>query len=239
MRNIGTQIGRVIEREEMRQRMIDLAIEEQRSLGEELHDTLSQQIHGLSMIAQSVAAANPPDRRARALVDGLLDTHRQIRVLASGLVPVHIEAGGLVGALREMAREWERMYGTACSFEGDATAEPQDQRVSTALYRIAREAARNAVIHGQASHITIRLAALAAEAEGGAPGAIQLEVSDDGCGMAQVPIHGPGMGLQIMRHRCEIIGGELSIQSQPQVGTTVRCKIPFTSRWGLGGHHGS
>jgi two-component system CheB/CheR fusion protein len=231
MRNIGTQVGRVIEREEMRERMMDLAVEEQRSLGEELHDTLSQQIHGLSMVAQSLAATFPPDERLRALVDGLNDTHRQIRVLASGLVPVHIEAGGLVGALREMAREWERMYGTACSFDDAAGVAPGDQRVATALYRIAREAARNAVIHGQARHIEMRLRPT--------PTGVELEVRDDGCGMAEVPVRGPGMGLQIMRHRADLVGGTLDISSSPETGTTVRCTIPVTTRRELGGQHGA
>jgi signal transduction histidine kinase len=221
MRNVGTQLGRVIERDEARARVFDLAVEEQRSLGEELHDTLSQQVHGLSMLAQSMvktlAGAGIDDERVRALVEGLVDTHRQIRQLSSGLVPVRVEGSGLAGALAEMAAEWEQMHGVACVFEHEGNGGPDDERVATAVYRIAREAARNAVIHGAAEHIVIRLADDEEK--------LELAVHDDGQGMAVVPEGGPGMGLQIMRHRAEQIGGTLDIESTPGIGTVVRCKI--------------
>jgi signal transduction histidine kinase len=222
MRNIGTQLGRVIEREEARERMIDLAIEEQRSLGEELHDTLSQQIYGLTMLAQSLVQSPPApggeDERPRTLVDGLQDAHRHVRVLSRGLVPVRVDADGLDGALGEMAREWEQLYGTACVFEHEGvTAGADDERIATALYRIAREAARNAVLHGGARRIVIRLVTTADQ--------LELQVRDDGFGMEEVPLQGPGMGLQIMQHRAEIIGGTLEIESAPGRGTVVRCRI--------------
>jgi two-component system sensor kinase FixL len=221
MRNVGTQIGRVVEREEARERIFDLAVEEQRSLGEELHDTLSQQVHGLSMLAQSMVnglvAAGVDETRLRALVNGLLETHKQIRVLSNGLVPVQVEAGGLPAALEEMARRWEQMHGTECVFERDGEGDVDDDRVATALYRIAREAARNAVLHGEARRVVIRLV------EG--DGRLTLEIRDDGRGMAKVPENGPGMGLQIMRHRAEHAGGTLDIESSPGQGTVVRCRI--------------
>jgi signal transduction histidine kinase len=231
MRNVGTQVGRVIEREEARERLLDLAIEEQRSLGEELHDTLSQQIHGLSMLAQSVvqtmSAAGVDDGRVRALVDGLLGAHRQIRMLSRGLVPVRVEAGGLGSALEEMASGWEQMHGTSCVFEHEGDRDPDNERIATALYRIAREAARNAGLHGAAERIVIQLR----ETES----AVELEVRDDGQGMAEVPTEGPGMGLQIMRHRAELVGGVLDIDSEPGRGTVVRCTISTAAKSGAGG----
>jgi len=230
MRNVGTQLGRVIEREEARERELDLAVEEQRSLGEELHDTLSQQIHGLSMLAQSLVqtfrAPGMDQAPIRALVDGLLDTHRQIRMLSNGLVPVRVEAGGLEGVLEEMARGWEQMHGVQCVFEHEGDGDPDDERVATALYRIAREAARNAVLHGGAQRIVIRLV--------GSEDALELQVHDDGEGMAEVPADGPGMGLQIMRHRAHLVGGALEIDSEVGRGTVVRCRIESPRARGAG-----
>ena len=230
MRNVGTQLGRVIEREEARDRELDLAVEEQRSLGEELHDTLSQQIHGLSMLAQSLVqtfrAPGMDQAPIRALVDGLLDTHRQIRMLSNGLVPVRVEAGGLEGVLEEMARGWEQMHGVQCVFEHEGDADPDDEKVATALYRIAREAARNAVLHGAAQRIVIRLV--------GSDNALELQVRDDGQGMAEVPSAGPGMGLQIMRHRARLVGGTIEIDSEVGRGTVVRCRIENSRAKGAG-----
>jgi two-component system CheB/CheR fusion protein len=227
MRNVGTQIGRVIEREEARERVFELAVEEQRSLGEELHDTLSQQVHGLSMLAQSMVrnlkAEGIAERSVRALVDGLIEAHKQIRVLSNGLVPVRVEAGGLTGALEEMARGWQQ-NGAECVFEHEGSGDFEDDRVATALYRIAREAARNAVLHGGASRVVVRLVERDEE--------VTLEVRDDGRGMETVPVDGPGMGLQIMRHRAESVGGTLRIESSPGRGTRVRCRIVSNRRKG-------
>jgi len=133
---------------------------------------------------------------------------------------VRVEAGGLQGALQEMARDWYQMHGAECVFDDGDIVEPDDPGVATALYRIAREAARNAAHHGEAEHIVIRLRE--------AGGHLELEVRDDGRGMAEVPVAGPGMGLQIMRHRAELIGGTLEIGSAPGRGTVVRCSIPDT-----------
>jgi signal transduction histidine kinase len=173
------------------------------------------------MLAQSLvptlASRGAADDRARALLDGLLDMHRQIRLLSHGLVPVRVEAGGLHSALGEMARDWQQMHGTECIFVHEGQPDLDDERVATCLYRIAREAARNAVLHGAARLIVIRLVA-------GEDG-IELEVRDDGQGMAEVPADGPGMGLQIMRHRAALVGGVLDIESAVDSGTVVRCRI--------------
>ena len=121
-----------------------------------------------------------------------------------------------------MARRWEQMNGTECEFEHEqyGYGGGDDDRVATALYRIAREAARNAVLHGEARRVVIRLVE--------DDGSLTLEIRDDGRGMAKVPEDGPGMGLQIMRHRADHAGGTLEIESSPGRGTVVRCRIVST-----------
>ena len=85
------------------------------------------------------------------------------------------------------------------------------------LYRIAQEAVNNAVKHGEPRNITISL--------GKSDGLPVLAVSDDGKGFRLDANDDTGFGLRIMRRRAAIINGDLKIESAPDNGTTVRCKL--------------
>jgi len=85
------------------------------------------------------------------------------------------------------------------------------------LYRIAQEAAANAVKHGKPKEITI---SLTRDRKG-----INLTVHDRGKGMALTARHGR-MGIHIMKYRANAIGGSLTVDSKPNEGTTVTCHIP-------------
>jgi two-component system CheB/CheR fusion protein len=90
--------------------------------------------------------------------------------------------------------------------------------VALQLYRIAQEALNNAIKHGHASQVMIKLAA---------EEPIQsLTVQDDGVGFDVAGDHGSGMGLGIMRYRARMIGGTLSVESTSGKGTTVTCRFP-------------
>ena len=84
------------------------------------------------------------------------------------------------------------------------------------LYHIAQEAVNNAVKHGKASNILIRLHHAGAH--------VTLAIEDDGIGIPQ-PAPSTGMGLHIMSHRARMIGGALSIERRPNGGTLVTCAV--------------
>ena len=86
------------------------------------------------------------------------------------------------------------------------------------LYYIAREAVNNAIKHGHASQIVIRLAA---DEEQGA-----LTITDNGSGIADIPANNAGMGRHLMNYRARIIGGSLEIQRVATGGTMVTCLFP-------------
>jgi signal transduction histidine kinase len=77
---------------------------------------------------------------------------------------------------------------------------------------------RNGVRHGKAQHLGIRLA--------GRPDGLELRVQDDGPGLPPPGGRGAGLGLRIMAHRAQIIGGEFFIEAPPGGGTVVRCRLP-------------
>ena len=92
-----------------------------------------------------------------------------------------------------------------------------DVNVATNVYRIAQEAVANAIKHGRARAILIRLAAH--------NGRTTLQVRDDGRGF-RVKSRQSGMGLHTMRYRASMIGGSLEIRRDGVRGTLVTCCFP-------------
>jgi signal transduction histidine kinase len=86
-----------------------------------------------------------------------------------------------------------------------------------ALYRIAQEAIHNAVTHGHARHIVIRLAEVGDY--------LSLCIRDDGKGFKPDVRSGSGMGLRIMQYRANSVGGRLSVHSSGGGGTEVECLV--------------
>lgn len=92
--------------------------------------------------------------------------------------------------------------------------------VATHLYRIAQEALNNAIRHGQAQTVTIRLAA--------DPEALHLWVRDDGTGIPEQLPDTSGMGLRIMHYRARLLDGHLEIRRREEGGTEVHAVVPLT-----------
>jgi len=97
-----------------------------------------------------------------------------------------------------------------------------DDTVATHLYYIAREAANNAIKHGHARQIVIRLAA---DQHQGA-----LTIQDDGYGIGNLTPSNKGMGLHLMNYRAKIVGGSLEVQPVPTGGTVVTCLFPVGTK---------
>src|SRR4030095_1576 len=118
------------------------------------------------------------------------------RDLARGLHPVELSAAGLRDALSELAYRIDQ--NVACRFHCPRPVRVQDETLALNLYRIAQEAAANAVQHAKPKEITI---SLRRDRHG-----IILTVRDNGKGMAITPRH-ERLGLHIMKYRADAVGG--------------------------------
>jgi signal transduction histidine kinase len=90
--------------------------------------------------------------------------------------------------------------------------------MATHLYYIAQEAVNNAIKHGHARQIVIRLAAV--EHQG------TLAIQDDGCGIGNLVPGNKGVGLHLMNYRARMVGGSLEVQRVVSGGTIVTCLFP-------------
>ncbi len=220
---VGTQLGRVIERKTLQDRLLTLSEDEHRSIGQELHDDVGQELTGLALQVETLEEMLPePQGRVGQLAakigEAIARIRRKLRNLSRGLVPMEIDAPALETALEGLALQMNEETRAACTYSSRGRARVADRRTATQLYRIAQEAVCNAVKHSRAKNVEIELAVDGAAAV--------LEVRDDGRGLPAADEPTTGMGLHIMRHRAGLIGGTLTVEPAPDGGTRVRCRVP-------------
>jgi signal transduction histidine kinase len=212
-------------RHRLEEELLEISEREQQRIGRDLHDDLGQRLVGISymshLLANALSAGGSPEAQQAVKITALLnDALGLTRSLARGLHPVALKSGGLMAALADLAERTSEMFRVDCRFTGP-DAEPRlSDSVATHLYRIAQEAVTNAVNHGKADIIIIKLDAM--------PERSVLSVSDNGTGLPKLNPRRKGMGLRIMHYRADVLGGTLVFSTPENGGTTVTCAVPFT-----------
>ena len=212
----------ITERKSLQREILEIAALEQRRIGQELHDGIGQELTGLTMLTQrllgELAGHDPPHAAAATKIrSGLEQALSHVRAMSKGLVPVEIDAEGLMQALEDLAARTSELNGIACLFECQRPVAVADDQTAMHLYRMSQEAVTNAVKHGRPRQIVIRLGV-----EGGRT---TLRVIDDGTGITASSEKAAGTGLRIMRYRADLIGAQLDISSARPQGTIVTCSI--------------
>jgi PAS domain S-box-containing protein len=211
----------ITERRRLEEEVLNISEQEQRRIGQDLHDSICQQLAGIELMSQALEQVLASKSKKHAGQAAQIAAHvreaiTQTRMLAHGLCPVVLESEGLMSALQELAHSTAKMFSLDCVFRCDHPVQIHDNAIATHLYRIAQEAVSNAIKHGRASRIEI---GLAAEAD-----RVFLAVKDDGCGIPATPPR-TGAGLRIMQYRAGMIGGSVIIQRGVPSGTTVACSV--------------
>ena len=223
---VSSAIRDISERKRLEKTVLDISEREQRRIGQDLHDGLGQQLTGIAFMAkvqeQKLAERQIPEAAdAAKIVQFVNDAILRTRELARGLIPVVQDAHGLMSALQLYASEIEDLFGIACWFQCEQPVLIHDAPMATHLYRIAQEAANNAIKHGHPKTILIRL--YAGEREG------TLIVRDDGIGFERPLGPHAGVGMHIMNYRAGMIGGTLEIRREQPRGTIVTCRFPVSA----------
>src|SRR6058998_599003 len=212
----------VAERQRLDREIAQVADRERRRLGQDLHDRLGQHLTGTALAAQvlkeKLATKSAPEvTEAEKLVRYVEEGIDLTRNLARGFFSPELEADGLSVALEGLAENISERFAINCIFHGEEPIRLRDSEVATQLYRIAQEAATNAVKHADAENIDIRLTVDGAE--------LTLAIVDDGVGLPDKVSDSKGLGLRLMRHGAALIGGALNVQRNSRRGTTATCKV--------------
>jgi PAS domain S-box-containing protein len=220
----GAQAALAIENARLRQRVEQAAILEERSrLARELHDSVTQQLYSLTLMAEGwrrMVQRGRYDGVDEALAEvGQLGQQalKELRLLIYELHPPDLQEDGLLAALHGRLAAVERRSGVeARLIATDALDLPAP--LEATLYRIALEALNNTLKHAGATAVTLGLRV--------SDGQVILEVTDNGCGFDPSNANTGGLGLSSMRERAERVGGILTLCSAVGQGTTVRVVLP-------------
>jgi signal transduction histidine kinase len=213
----------ITERKNLERGMLIAAERERRTIGQDLHDGLCQQLTGTALAGQALlerlaADARPEESECRRIVEHLEEAISLARKLAKGLNPVELQADGLMEALEEFTATTTELFGVRCAFECDSPVLVHSPTTALHLYRIAQEAVSNALKHSGASEIIVRVDGLEA--------GVKLTVLDNGCGIPQARFIREGMGLRSMAERAKAIGAEFVIKRRFNGGTELSCTAP-------------
>jgi PAS domain S-box-containing protein len=202
--------------------------EERKKISRELHDEVVQTLVGINveltaLRAEAAASGSKLQEkvaRTQRLVEGSVQAvHR----FARGLRPAVLDDLGLVAALHAHCKTLaarKKIFIKLTAFRG---VENLGGDGCTVLFRVAQEALANVDRHAHASHVRINISRKAAR--------VRMEIADNGRSFSVEKTlakqNNKRLGLVGMRERIEMIGGSLTIESTPGIGTTVRAEIPL------------
>ena len=198
-------------------------LEERNRIARELHDTLEQELAGITMqldLAVDCFRQAPPvafralDAARKMSRHSMEEARRSVWDLRCDL----LEQGDLPSALRQIVQSLIPRNGTRIDVDVSGTPARLPVRAEMNLLRISQEAIANAIKHGHASTIRIGLQYSLEK--------VILQVRDDGCGFSPDHTASAGhFGMLDMHERAESLGSHLQIESAPGGGTLVAVEV--------------
>ena len=210
--------------EDLAGRLITAQETERARIARELHDDISQRVAAIS-IAMSECQRSEL-QASRELLEVLAAAQRQtialtenVRLLSHDIYPSVLEHADLVDALRSHCGEFANQHSLTVVVEADGDLAISDMTIALCLYRVVQEALRNIAKHANAHRVLVSVRRVEDE--------VQLAVMDDGKGFnpAQARVQNGGLGLRSIEERIRLVGGRLSIETAPHMGTTITVRV--------------
>ena len=208
-------------------RVLTVQEEERKRISRELHDEITQTLIGINVYLETLSKdihADPEKLRknithTQKLVEkSVTIAHR----FAQELRPTVLDDLGLIPALHAFMKNFMKETGIRVTLKAFSGVEKLSNKKRTALYRVAQEALTNVARHASASRVEVRIKNIAR--------AVHMQIQDNGCSFeveqTQHFHENDRLGLLGMKERIEMVGGTFTIESVPELGTTVHAEIP-------------
>lgn len=216
-------IGRdITQQREVEAELVAMTEDQQRVIGQELHDGVGQKLVGISFLAKLLdhglhAKNSEFAKNASTLAIQINEVIAEVRGLARGLLPIELESNGLNAALESLSATISNTFKIECIYVPIGEVLVRDRIVSLNLYRIVQEAVNNAIRHGKASSIEIRLEVSNTN--------FILSIKDDGIGFdyEKYSQHNKvnGIGLQSMVYRARLINAKVNFTKLSDEGFEI------------------
>jgi signal transduction histidine kinase len=219
----------ITKRKQAEDAMVKLtALEERQRFARDLHDSVNQSIHGLVLLSETLVSTLEKNNteRAKQIAGRLQENARQVlketRLMLYEMQPPETRlSANLIENLETRLLTVERHAGVRARIIQEGSMEYFPMAWYENIFWITIEALNNAIKYAQASDIQIVIRCF--------PQNLELEVIDNGIGFDPGKPHG-GLGLQSMRERASLLGGELTITSTAGEGYRVRFRAEIREK---------
>jgi len=206
------------------QKLIQAQEQERAAVARELHDDVNQRVALAALNLEALASDDGVSAEGKSEITAVMKQLRElagdIQALSHRLHSSKLDQLGLRGAVASFCREVSAKHKVRIEFQSRDLPEDLPTEVSLCLFRVMQEAVQNSTKHSGATHVDVSLT--------GGSDEMQLVVRDSGKGfVAQEILSAKGIGLASMRERLKLVNGQLSIQSEPGLGTTISARVPF------------
>jgi signal transduction histidine kinase len=206
-------------------KLIEAQEKERTRIARELHDDISQRLALLTIELERLRETSPDlptEARSRLgeIQKQTAELGSDVQSMSHELHSSKLEYLGIATAMRGFCKEFSEQQKVEIDFRHDDIPSSVPPEVSLCLFRILQEALQNAAKHSGVRHFDVELRC--------ASDAINLSVRDSGSGFDRDDaLKTRGLGLISMMERMKLVGGRISIDSQPQRGTAIRAIVPL------------
>ena len=207
------------------QRLYTAKEDERLALARELHDEMGQTSTAIRTevaVLQRIGRLHPEaDESVKRIAESAQHLSQMTRQMLHRLRPPALDSMGLEQALVSLCDNWQNSTQNVCEFKTSALPEGLNDYACVTVYRIVQEALTNVTRHANAKHVRVQLTL---DTQG-----LNLNIEDDGQGMADTQAVHQGFGLLGMQERVASVAGRLSISSKLGQGVRLAIQIPKES----------
>jgi signal transduction histidine kinase len=224
------------ERKRLENELLEIAENERRRIGFDLHDDLGQKLTGMAMMMkglerrlamESHACVEDAGKIHALMHDVIQHTHDLARQFSS----LDVKGDDLATVLKGLAASVGKLFGIKCDFSVKGAPPGLPHNSTVQLYKIAQEAVSNAIKHGKASEVLLLLSCDEKQ--------LVMTVKNNGVAFTPPSANSTRMGLRIMRYRANTIDAEIEIKPLGKNGTLATCSLQLKKTNGNGYPSGS
>lgn len=212
--------------QELADHMLQVQETERHRLSRELHDDIGQMLTAAKLQSDWLQRRAPEDLHPHCIMlNSILDeTLAKVRDVSAILNPRQLASLGLEASLRAHLLRTLADTPILWSLECQQRLAGVPEEMAVAAFRITQEAVTNMLRHAQAKNLRVRIQRR--------PEGLSLSVSDDGLGFspASDPARQGQRGMAGMMERANLLGGHLTVESEPGRGTHIQALFPWAPR---------
>lgn len=212
------------ERKRLETELLEIAENERRRIGFDLHDDLGQKLTGMLLIARALEQrltreGHKETEEVQRICELIEQSVNHTHNLAHHFSSLDATGGDLAEVMNGLSATVEKMFGIPCecTMKGEIPALPEN--TSAQFYKIAQEAVSNAIKHGKATCVWISITGNAQK--------LVFTIKNDGIPFSPPANPKARMGLRTMNYRANTIGATFDIKPNQKNGTIVTCVLPL------------